>query len=166
MIDAEFLSAAVKNIPFVCTLLGIILSTLLINCQLLSKESIFKAKMSVTYRTLYTFLTQKWHFDQISNEIVVVKSMSFGYRNSFQLIDKGCIEMFGPSGFAFNTQLSSKALARYQSGFVSNYAAIFMVVILLLGCFTLIGALDLGNVANCDSLLAVAFGYLVLCYGL
>lgn len=59
LVEAEFLSASLKNIPFVCTLLGMCLSTLLINCFMVSKKAVFAAKMSVWYRTLYTFLTQK-----------------------------------------------------------------------------------------------------------
>jgi hypothetical protein len=63
--------------------------------------------------------------------------MNFGYRTSFQLIDKGNIEVFGPVGSAFNLQTLSKSLANYQSGFVSNYAFAFMIsLLLILGLFS------------------------------
>lgn len=68
--------------------------------------------------------------------------MNFGYRTSFQLVDKGNIEVFGPVGSAFNLQGLSKTFAAYQSGFVSNYAFIFMVA--LLSFLGLLGSLLMG----------------------
>jgi len=57
--------------------------------------------------------------------------MNFGYRNTFQMIDKGVIELFGPSGFTFNVLESSKNTVRSQSGFVGNYALILTITTLL-----------------------------------
>jgi proton-translocating NADH-quinone oxidoreductase chain L len=164
LIDSEFLSASLKNIPFVCTLLGILLSTFLINCWLVSKDTIFAAKMSRSYRTFYTFLTQKWHFDQLTNEIAVVKFMNFGYRNTFQLIDKGNIEVFGPAGIAFNLQMLSKNFANYQSGLVSNYALSLMLAVLLALCFFLFVVLGLGASIVSEAFVIVLFGYSVFCF--
>jgi NADH-ubiquinone oxidoreductase chain 5 len=59
LIEAEFLSASLKNIPFGCTLAGMVLSTYLINCWLVSKKSVFDTKMSTSYRKFYLFLSQK-----------------------------------------------------------------------------------------------------------
>jgi hypothetical protein len=100
LIDSEFLMAILKNIPFIFTLLGACLSLFLINCYGLSKNMVYSLKMSKLYRSLYTFLTQKWHFDQINNELISVRTMNFGYRSTFQLIDKGSIEVLGPLGIA------------------------------------------------------------------
>jgi hypothetical protein len=58
-IDAEFASASLKNIPFFLTILGAVLSFLLINCSITSKEVIFSYKMSKFYRKLYNFLSKK-----------------------------------------------------------------------------------------------------------
>eukprot|EP00966_Prymnesium_polylepis_P337053 7391870-Prymnesium_polylepis.1 len=41
--------------------------------------------------------------------------MNFGYRTTFQLIDKGNIEVFGPAGIAFNLQPLAKNFAGQQS---------------------------------------------------
>jgi len=59
LIDSEFLPALIKNIPFVFTLLGALLSLFLINCFGISKTAIYNLKISKAYRTFYTFLTQK-----------------------------------------------------------------------------------------------------------
>jgi hypothetical protein len=58
--------------------------------------------------------------------------MKFGYNNTFQMIDKGVIESFGPSGFSFNVLASSKSVAGFQSGIVTNYTLTLIVAVLVL----------------------------------
>jgi hypothetical protein len=59
IIDSEFISSLLKNIPFIFTILGFVISFFLINCFITSKETIFTYKMTSYYRQFYTFLTQK-----------------------------------------------------------------------------------------------------------
>lgn len=62
--------------------------------------------------------------------------MNFGYRSSFQVMDKGNIELFGPLGLSFNLSNFSKSLASIQTGFVYHYSFIMMCsVIVLSGLF-------------------------------
>ena len=164
LIDAEFLSAALKNIPFICTMAGMLLSTFLINCFLVSKEAVFGFKMSKAYRTMYIFLTQKWHFDQIASELITVKTMNFGYRTTFQLIDKGNIEVFGPAGIAFNLQPLAKNFAGQQSGFVSNYALTLMIAVLISLCFFLSIILGLGTSICSEAFFVLLFSYIAFCF--
>jgi len=73
-------------------------------------------KLQPLFKSIYTFLNKKWHFDQITNEIVIVKVMNFGYRSSFQTLDKGAIERAGATGFtAFIFSLGSN-LFNFHSG--------------------------------------------------
>jgi hypothetical protein len=119
-----------KNIPFFLTLLGAVLSFLLINCSITSKEVIFDYKMSKFYRKLYNFLSKKWHFDQLSSEIVVHRLMNFGYRVSFQILDKGNIEVFGAFGSSVKLLSFSQSLSSYQSGFLFHYSFVMMAAVL------------------------------------
>jgi len=162
--DAEFLPAALKNIPFIFTLLGIILSTILINCFGVSKWAIFDLKMTKIYRTIYTFLTQKWHFDQITSELVTIKFMNFGYNITFQAIDKGLIEFFGPSGISFSIQALTKNSAKFQTGIVTNYALFVVFLILFVLFFVLFVLLNANVAINFDVLLALYFGYFLFCF--
>jgi NADH-ubiquinone oxidoreductase chain 5 len=163
IIDSEFLPSVIKNIPFFCTIFGIALSVLLINCWNVSKKSVFSAKMSFLYRNAYIFLSQKWHFDQITNEAIVVKFMNFGYRNTFQLIDKGNIEVFGPAGSAFNLINLSKQLSSVQSGFVPNYALVMTIALLSLFCFFILFSFvnNLGLLLLFSS--TILYSYLIVC---
>jgi len=90
--------------------------------------------------------------------------MNFGYRSSFQLIDKGNIEVFGPAGVAFNLQSLSKNFANYQSGLVSNYALTLMLAVLVALCFFLVVVLGLGASMFNDTFLIILFGYLAFCF--
>jgi hypothetical protein len=53
--------------------------------------------------------------------------MTFGYRSSFQLADKGCIELLGPFGFASNTFGFSKLFATFQTGNIFHYALMIAI---------------------------------------
>jgi len=90
--------------------------------------------------------------------------MNFGYRTTFQLIDKGNIEVFGPAGISFNLQPLSKNLAGLQSGFVSNYALTLMLAVLLAlygFLFILLGSnASLPN----ESFVVLLFGYSAFCF--
>jgi len=120
--------------------------------------------MSKAYRTVYVFLTQKWHFDQITSELITVKSMNFGYRTSFQLIDKGNIEVFGPAGVAFNLQPLAKNFAGQQSGFVSNYALTFTISILIALLTFLFILFGVGSVFCSEAFFVLVFGYVAFCF--
>ena len=98
ILEAEFAPTILKNIPFIFTFLGALLSFFLINCSVTSKTVIFDYRVGFLYRNVYSFLTKKWHFDQLANELIIHKLMNFGYRISFQTLDKGSIEVFGPFG--------------------------------------------------------------------
>lgn len=89
--------------------------------------------------------------------------MGFGYRSSFQLIDKGNIEVFGPSGIGFNLQSLAKQISSYQSGFVSNYALNLMLAVLILIYAALLIVSGLDVVFSNDSFVVILFAYLALC---
>ena len=76
LLEAEFAPTLLKNIPFIFTLLGALLSFFLINCSVTSKTVIFDYKIGFFYRNLYSFLTKKWHFDQLASELIIHKLMN------------------------------------------------------------------------------------------
>ena len=158
LIDSEFLSSFLKNLPFIFTLAGATFSLLLIHCFNVSKTLVYKLKMSKIYRTIYTFLTQKWHFDQIANELLVVKTMNFGYNNTFFLIDKGNIEVFGPLGLAFWIKNYAKTASNQQTGLLPHYAfSIVLSVSIILSVYLL-------NTLGLTFLFSTSFLSLFLCY--
>jgi NADH-ubiquinone oxidoreductase chain 5 len=163
LIDSEFLSSFLKNLPFIFTLAGALFSLLLIHCFNISKTSVYELKMTKSYRTIYTFLTQKWHFDQIANELLAVKVMNFGYRSSFFLIDKGNIELFGPLGFAYWLKNYSKTASNQQSGLLPHYTfsmAISSLLVITLYFLSVLGIISLSSIAFQSLLLS----YILFCF--
>jgi len=138
LLEAEFAPAVLKNIPFIFTVLGALLSFFLINCSITSKAVIFDYKIDFFYRNLYSFLSKKWHFDQLANELVIHNLMNFGYRVSFQLLDKGSIEVFGPFGSSFKLWGYSKLLGNIHSGMIFHYSFVMLFSILFFFCWLLL----------------------------
>lgn len=130
LLEAEFAPTLLKNIPFILTIFGAILSFLLINCSATSKNVIFDYKIGGFYRTLYNFLIKKWHFDQIGNELVIHRIMNFGYRVSFQTLDKGSIEVFGAFGSSLKLWNLSKSISQIHSGMIFHYSFIMLISVL------------------------------------
>jgi hypothetical protein len=125
LIDSEFLSVFIKNIPLVFSIVGSIASLALINCYYIDKNFILNAKL--TNISLYKFLNKKWYVDQLVNELIVLKIINFGYNFTFQLVDKGFIEKLGPTGIVSFIFRISANLTSINSGFVYNslYVIIF-----------------------------------------
>jgi NADH-quinone oxidoreductase subunit L len=88
--------------------------------------------MSKSYRKFYTFLSQKWHFDQIYGEFVTHRAMNFGYQTSFKLLDKGCIEVFFPTGVSLNMWSLTGSMSNLHSGYLYHYSFVMMAALLFL----------------------------------
>jgi len=159
MVDSEFISVIVKNIPFLATILGMILSLFLINCFNVNKKAVFEFKMQNLLS--YLFLNKKWHFDQIVNEVIVMKAMQFGYFFSFQAMDKGIIEQIGPTGFTFTSLNQSLFFRTFFNGFIQRGLFSITVFILLFSLIAFIICFDL-KIQICASALLLLFSYFLI----
>ena len=130
LIDSEFLPAFIKNIPLLFTICGIVLSLFLINCFNVNKDFVLHLKLAWIPRHIYIFLNKKWHWDQLTNELIVMKTMNFGYNVSFLSIDKGFIEQFGPTGFANKFFHLSFNFSKLQGG--SLFHTIFLIIMFVI----------------------------------
>jgi hypothetical protein len=86
-------------------------------------------------RGFYTFLSQKWNFDQIVNNFIALKTIHFGYSCSFQLLDKGVLEFCGPKGLGWFFPILSKNFSKAHSGL--SYKYLFFMVFSLVSLTTL-----------------------------
>jgi len=82
------------------------------------------------------FLSKKWHFDQIFNEILVHRIMEFGYKISFQLIDKGNIEVIGPKSIGDKFSDISTKISNFHSGLLFFYLFVMVCFIILFLTFS------------------------------
>jgi hypothetical protein len=65
--------------------------------------------------------------------------MNFGYKTTFQSLDKGIIEQIGPTGFTASIFSSSSTLSSYNSGVLYQTAFVFLLFALCFFSFFLLG---------------------------
>lgn len=119
--DAEFVDVFTKWIPVIFSIFGATLAFVLYH---FGAKLVFNWKYNNSLgRSLYTFLSQKWHFDVVYNSYIVLPAMRFGHNVSYKVIDRGLLEYVGPYGISktLSSKLSTKA-SSLQSGLVYNYA--------------------------------------------
>jgi hypothetical protein len=87
--------------------------------------------------------------------------MYFGYSCSFQLFDKGIIELFGPLGFGWQFYSLSKNFSRANSGVLYHYSfammlsTIFFILFFLLSFYNFVGSLNFFILLFCYSLVTL-----------
>lgn len=115
IIDAEFIPLFVKLLPVICSLFSSL--ACLIVFIFVKKEVNFL----FPFVTIYTFLSKKWFFDKVQNELFGSFFLRFGYKVTFKLIDKNLLEVFGPRGISSLLLLYSKQISILQSGILNHY---------------------------------------------
>ena len=123
IIDSEFISFTFKMLPLVLSLTGIIIAFFLYT---LSSFSMFRIKTLKFGNFLYNFLNKKWFFDKVYNELFTQTFFKKGFLTSYQLIDKGIIENFGPKGLANVISKGSTGLTGFQTADIYHYAFIVL----------------------------------------
>lgn len=91
-------------------------------------------------------------------EVVTHKLMNFGYRISFQNLDKGNFENFGALGYSVNIAQFSKKLSSLHSGFVFHYS--FIMILAMVSFFIYLLSLKL-DFSFDIILVSLLFSYIV-----
>ncbi|AQR73025.1 NADH-quinone oxidoreductase subunit L [Sphingomonas sp. LM7] len=86
----------------------------------------FAAAVADNFRVVYTFLLNKWYFDELYNFLFVRPAFAIG-RLLWKAGDEGTIDRFGPNGIARLVQLGSAGAVRLQSGYLYTYAFIMLI---------------------------------------
>lgn len=131
MVDAEFLSVYVKWLPFVISISSATIAFFTYSYGTFLLIKIYKTNLGHQF---YIFINRKWLFDKLQNELISVTLLRFGYYTTYKTIDKGFIELFGPSGLSKLILKTSKAVSNIQSGLLNHYA-FFMFVGLIFFIF-------------------------------
>nr|YP_009445913.1 NADH dehydrogenase subunit 5 [Eucheuma denticulatum]ATX68855.1 NADH dehydrogenase subunit 5 [Eucheuma denticulatum] len=123
-VEAEWVSIINKWFPFILTVFGILLASL-INITEISKYFILKLYKPTFF--LAFLLNKKWFIDILYNRIIVMPLLNFGYNTTFKALDRGFIELSGPLGFSIFISNWSKVISRLQSGLLIHY--VFFIVV-------------------------------------
>nr|YP_011017570.1 NADH dehydrogenase subunit 5 [Antithamnionella miharai]WQF69345.1 NADH dehydrogenase subunit 5 [Antithamnionella miharai]WQF69370.1 NADH dehydrogenase subunit 5 [Antithamnionella miharai] len=110
IIESEFLPCLTKWTPFFLSLLGALIATIL---------NFKKLKIQLNF---FAFLAnKKWFWDTIFNRFLVYPILSFGFKITFQTLDRGFIELVGPYGITNLAQQLAQQLKIIQSGQLTHY---------------------------------------------
>jgi NADH-ubiquinone oxidoreductase chain 5 len=119
-VDAEFIPYYIKIIPTPLSLLGIASAVLCFFERIL------------VYIRFYKFLVYKWYFDFIYNERIAKFFLYVAYEICFKVLDKGFVELLGPTGLTTLLYEASLAIRKQQTGFLYQYAAVMILVSLVI----------------------------------
>jgi len=139
-VESEYIPQSIKMIPFVFSGLGAFIAYA-INISFASFT--YQIKTSIFGRKLYTFLNKRWLFDKIYTDFIGYPALQFGYEISFRTLDKGVIEIIGPTGIVQSIQKFLPTLRLFQSGFVYHYALMMLIGLTIF--VTLLGLWDFAS---------------------
>ncbi len=114
--DIEFLNVFIKILPLIITFLGIFFSFL---SYVLVKKKFFFFKKFKFFNYVYKFLLKKWFTDRFSNEIFGLSFLNFCNFYVYKKLDRGLLEIFGPTVFSTSIQNVSKISSK-------NYKSLFL----------------------------------------
>lgn len=137
LIEAEFLDPIIKFTPVIFSISAALLSIYIYH---VSSAGILAFKTTKLGMRLYTFFNSKWHFDYVYNSFIVLPVLQFGNTITYKLIDRGIIELLGPTGISIVLTNTSRFLSRIQSGYIYQYAVIFFIFITIF--LTILGFKD------------------------
>lgn len=122
----ELVPTNIKLLPVILSILGALLT---LNFQKLLTPS--SSSSSTLIYKIFTFLSDKWHFDFIYNKFINTPLFIAGYNYSYKLIDRGLIEIIGPNGFVNIAKNLTFKNSLIQTGLVTTYAFSIIVAVSL-----------------------------------
>jgi NADH-quinone oxidoreductase subunit L len=90
------------------------------------KDTSIPGKIVDQLGPIYTFVYNKWYFDELYHAVFVKPAFWFG-RLFWKGGDEGIIDRFGPNGSAWVVEKGAILNRRFQSGYLTNYALIMLV---------------------------------------
>lgn len=114
-IEAEYLPIINKWLPFIFSLVGILIANII---QLKSMSIKSKIK-NINFWAFW--ISKKWYFDFLFNKLIVNLILKIGYSITFINLDKGFIELLGPYGIINLIRNWALKVIKYQSGFINHY---------------------------------------------
>lgn len=128
-INAEFLPTSIKLAPVLFSISGALFAFIFYH--------FYASSHFVRFPQIYGFLNQKWYFDQIYSYFIVKPIFSFAYNISFKLLDRGIIEIIGPTGLYRTIKNLAQKVTSVQTGFIYHYT--YVMIIGLTFFITLLG---------------------------
>jgi NADH-ubiquinone oxidoreductase chain 5 len=130
--DAEFIPYYIKGLPSILSSLGI-LGSLAFHKYYEFFFVFFRYTKNINI--FYKFLVQKWYFDYIQNELVGKPVLKIAYNIFFKMIDKGFLELLGPTGISFFIYKLTLEFRKVQTGYIYQYSLVLVFWFILIFIF-------------------------------
>jgi NADH-ubiquinone oxidoreductase chain 5 len=127
LIDIEFLSLFFRLLPLIMSLSGAFFAYFLYS---FGYSTFYQIKKTSSFKFIYNFLNKKWYFDRFYNEFLGQKILNFSYSYTYKDIDRGVIEVLGPSGITNSISYIFNYINFLQSGFIFHYLFMFIFSII------------------------------------
>lgn len=119
MIDAEFIDTQYKWLPVIFSMTGALGAFGLYHFM---SHVLINFKLSKIGMTLYTLLSNKWHFNQVYNNLIGRPIFNMGHEITYKVLDRGYIEILGPLGISKGVTELTRRSSSLQAGWIYNYA--------------------------------------------
>jgi len=86
----------------------------------------FPARFAAAIKPIYTFVYNKWYFDELYNAVFVRPAFWLGEK-FWKLGDIGLIDRFGPNGSAWVVLQGSRFASKLQTGYLYSYALVMLI---------------------------------------
>ncbi len=90
------------------------------------RDTSFPGKVAEQLGPIYTFVANKWYFDELYNLIFVKPAFWLG-RKFWIIGDQGIIDRFGPNGAAWVVEQGAAGAKKFQSGYLNSYALVMLI---------------------------------------
>jgi NADH-ubiquinone oxidoreductase chain 5 len=132
---SEFIFASEKAVPVVLSLLSAAVACYLYSSFPLVLQ-VVSIEQGLALSRFFFFFNKKWYFDQVYNAFVVYPLLRAGHSYTFRTLDRGLVELVGPTGLVRFWLSTSVVFAKWQSGYIFTY--VFSMVIALVGVLMLL----------------------------
>jgi len=132
--DIEFIDLFHKLFPLILTILGASFAFFMYVSNL---DRFYNIKQTQIFKYLFNFLSKKWYFDKLYNTVLSQNLLVCSYYFTYKDIDRGILEILGPSNIGISVFNSSEILKKFQSGNIFHFLFLFLISIAVLIFFTL-----------------------------
>src|SRR6056300_159322 len=156
LIESEYIPQSIKFIPIIFSGLGALIA---VNLNGFGTSFSYFLKTSQIGRQLYIFLNKRWLVDKVYNDFVGLPSLMFGYSISFKLLDKGVLELFGPTGIIQNSFFFRELVKTTQTGSIYHYAFLMFVSLTTVFAFLALATTSVGSYLDSRILLLLPLSF-------
>jgi proton-translocating NADH-quinone oxidoreductase chain L len=131
LVDVDFLPLLIKQLPFYGSVVFAGIAYTIVQRELLVSRLQGALEKDHLFVILYWLLNNKWFFDKIYNTLLL-QALRRMFVVFYVFLDKGILELFGPTGFSKLFNASAAAIVRSQHGSITNYLQIVISLFVLL----------------------------------